>query len=66
MIPGVVISNGLPYYATLGAAKLATKYSFHLVLKGIPDTAMKRPCSEVSYSRQTFNFFRPTIQCLGQ
>jgi len=46
------------------AAKLATNNSFHLILKGIPDTTMKRPCSGYHGSRHTF--FWPTIQCMGQ
>jgi hypothetical protein len=34
-------------------AKLATNSSFHLVLKGIPDATMKRPCSGYRGSRHT-------------
>jgi len=45
-------------------AKLATNNSFHLILKGIPDTTMKRPCSGYHGSRHTF--FWPMIQCMGQ
>ena len=52
-MPGGVVSWTSTLCDVGRLLKLATNSSFHLVLKGIPDTTMKRPCSGYRGSRHT-------------